>query len=107
MQPALIDFRKPENLTELSQYIGIKEDYFLKLIDPRMRRIFFHRHEIPKRNVKNVDEFRLVWEPHMFVDEQKSFARRFDFFARHAEPRYPDQSVYGYIKGRNTFDNGV
>lgn len=104
--PIFIDFRSPRNLAELSNYIGTEVIWLKRLVDPESRKSLFIRHIIQKRSTHRYREYRTVWQVHpSLADVYKSFGRRFDLFVRTVEPRFPQPSAYGYVRGRSTVDN--
>lgn len=103
-----IDFRVPENQTELAQHIGIDEQQLELVIQPEKKKYFFLKHLIAKRSKHRAGDYRIVWQAISDLAESyKSFARRFDLFVRAVEPRFPHPSAYGYVRGRSTIDNAM
>jgi hypothetical protein len=132
--PLLINFRTPQNLDELSVFIGIDKSLLEKAISPDkakekpsqnvglngldfggvplpVRTIslppLFSKFGIPKRSFKWLPQFRTVWQVNndILADAYKSFSRRFDLFVRSVEKRYPHDSAYGFVRGKNILDN--
>jgi RNA-directed DNA polymerase len=104
--PKALDFRIPQNLGELSRFLGCTEDQLRYFSAAENKENFFPRMQIPKKNPKRNGDVREVWViPEEFKDFFKSFARRFDLFARNFGGRYPHSHAYGYIRGRNTLEN--
>jgi len=106
MPPKVIDFSKPTNLKELANlFIGIDEELLKRAIDGKKKELFI-QHRIPKKNKRRDGEVRVVWEAKPEIeDAYKSFARRFDLFARSVNPNFPHRCAYGYVRGRSTLDN--
>ena len=102
-----IDFRRPENARDLSSYIGVQSEFFLAAIDPKFKKEFYSAHLIPKRSPHRAEKYRIVWETLMppVKEAHKAIARRFDLFARSADPRFPHHASYGYIRRRGTREN--
>ena len=96
-----IDFRIPADQSELAQHIGIDERCLALVIQPDKKKSFFRKHHIEKRGKHHRGEYRIVWEAEpLLADAYKSFARRFDFFVRAVESRFPHASAYGYVRVR-------
>lgn len=103
-----IDFRVPADQSELAQHIGIDEGRLALAIQPDKKKSFFAKHYIEKRGKHRRGEYRIVSEAEpLLADAYKSFARRFDFFVRAVESRFPHASAYGYVRGRSTIDNAM
>lgn len=66
----------------------------------------FQKHKIPKKRPTQEEPTRIVWEAlPPLADAYKAFNRRFNLFARKANPPYPRPDVYGYVRKKNTFEN--
>lgn len=104
--PFLIDFSKPSNLPELAKFLGAPLKTLENLCSVKEKYSYFERHEIPKRNARHPQEYRIVWEPDASIaDIYKAFFRRFDIYTRFANPNYPHPAAYGYTRGRSTVQN--
>jgi hypothetical protein len=103
----LPDFRDAQSPSELAQYCGAAVELFDGVASDKTRERFYIRHEIPKRKKRRDFGTRVVWEvpDGPLRDAHKSFARRFDLFARLVEPRYPNEFAYGYVRGKGTQKN--
>lgn len=103
---ALFDFSIPTTLEELAPYIGVDPSFLERAICDLQKRRLVYFHTIKKRSVFRQNEVRLVWEANpLLAEAYKSFARRFDIFARCRDLRFPNQFSYGYVRGRSTIDN--
>jgi hypothetical protein len=103
---ALFDFSIPTTLEELAPYIGVDPSFLERAICNLQKRRLVYFHTIKKRSVFRQNEVRLVWEANpLLAEAYKSFARRFDIFARCRDLRFPNQFSYGYVRGRSTIDN--
>jgi RNA-directed DNA polymerase len=104
-----VDFCEPENHKALALFIGIEESVFKKLLTSGKVNGFFVERHIRKWSKHRIGEYRTVWEVaySSLNDTYKSFARRFDLFARKTEKRFPHPAAYGYVRGRNIVDNAT
>jgi hypothetical protein len=105
-----IDFTRAEKASDLPPYIGIDPDLFERIISSQSRNEFYFKHEIPKRGRKRWGQVRVVWEVNpsigwLLAEPHKTFARRFDLFARIADSQFPHNAAYGYVRDRGTKDN--
>lgn len=106
-KPYSIDFRAPETASELSSYIGLDAKLFKKVISSATRREFYQAERIVKRSPHRENKFRDIWNVKysILAEAHKTITRRFELFARLADPRFPHESAYGYIRNRGTREN--
>jgi RNA-directed DNA polymerase len=106
-KPYSIDFRAPETANDLSSYLGLNEKIFNWVISSEDRRQFYSAEKILKRSRHRADQFRDIWnvKGSILAESHKIIARRFELFARLADPRYPHEAAYGYIRNRGTREN--
>jgi len=104
-----IDFTIPETIEELSEYIGGIDGITELLFHKEQKKRFFKEHFIPKYNYESEHGgYRHVWEPTYEAGLiYKSFTRRFNHFVESTCDKYPHPNVFGYTKGRSTYDNAL
>ena len=110
--PYRLDFTRAESAKDLAAYLGVSSELLHEVVQSSARVEFYYRHQIPKRSVRRSDRFRTVWQaaqlPYLeLTDAHKAFARRFELFARIADPRFPHEAAYGYVRSRGTRDNAA
>jgi RNA-directed DNA polymerase len=105
----VVDFSVPENADDLPQYVGVSKNLFHEVISSGTRREFYPSHEIPKKSSHRKNQFRVVWNVRnsRLAEAHKTFVRRFELFAREADPRFPHAAAYGYVRKRGTLDNAA
>lgn len=126
------DFSIPCNLSQIALVIGMNEDLLRKSSHPDkakfvinmsanaepmldeirtidcLKETLYFKHLIPKRNAKNQDGYRTVWQASsILADSYKSFARRFDLYLRSKITSVPHPAAFGYVRGKSTFDNAI
>jgi hypothetical protein len=87
-------------------------DRFIKVISSNSRGEFYIQHRIRKRSPHRGEKYRVVWQTGTLayfdlIDAHKTFARRFDLFARLADTRFPDPAAFGFVKYRSTRENAA
>jgi RNA-directed DNA polymerase len=110
MPPFNIDFRIPGSQEEISSYLGLSPDDLAAAIaagiNPDSEQDLYTRHRLPKKN-RRPGQFRVVWDVNdtNLRDAHRSFARRFEIFARQYIQGFPHSCTYGYVRGRNIKEN--
>lgn len=110
--PFILDFRKPQTRDDVAQFLGLQPSELTAAIawsrDPDEPGSPYARHRIPKRR-KGSTKFRIVWDIQdaRLRDAHRAFAWRFDHFARDVLPDFPNDSTYGYVRGRSIKDNAA
>tara|TARA_R110002049_G_scaffold20717_1_gene75859 strand:+ start:14810 stop:16507 length:1698 start_codon:yes stop_codon:yes gene_type:complete len=105
------NFRKPKTIQDLVVFLGIDQARFEAAISagqmPSDDDSIYFRHRIPKKN--KTKGYRTVWDvlDSDIRDAHRAFARRFANFAANAEPAFPHNSAYGYVRGRGIRDNAA
>jgi RNA-directed DNA polymerase len=109
--PALIvDFRRPETLSEVATYLALEPDRLKIVIEagrtPAQGETLYVRHLIPKRRA-GPEQFRTVWDvaDSHIRDAHRAFARKFADFVADVLPDFPHAAAYGYVRDRSIKDN--
>lgn len=106
LQPQIIDLRSANSVGRLVKALGIPPELFQAARKQQSECPFYLIHRIPKKSPNRQGEHRLVWQALGELGRaHKTVARRLDGFFRSYLPNFPNDSAYGYVRGRSTRDN--
>jgi RNA-directed DNA polymerase len=107
----IIDYRNAETFDDVAEFLGLTSLMLRQAtaasLDPDSRPVLYIRHKIPKRRGRG--QVRTVWDVNspQIRDAHRSFAWRFEDFARDVVSNFPHPCAYGYVRKRSIKDNAA
>lgn len=92
---------------QLARALGVPLQVFKDVLACEDPAKIYAMHCIHKRNPRNTEDYRIVWESRLelVARSHKAVARRLDDFARRQGVNYPHAAVHGYVRGGSTRSN--